>query len=86
MNIEWGSYPNHIGHKRNGSCFRCHNRNLQDNEGNHIVNDCTTCHSILALEEKVPLKYIKEVKKEERDAEMHRYLRDEFFKYYTDTL
>jgi hypothetical protein len=84
MNIEWGSYPDHIGHRNNGGCFRCHNQRLEDVEGKHIVNDCTTCHSILALQEKIPLKYIKEVKENERGAQMHQYLKDEFFKYFSE--
>jgi hypothetical protein len=84
MNIEWGSYPNHIGHKRNGGCFRCHNQNLQDDDGNHVVNECTACHSILALQEKIPFKYIKEVKSKERSTKMHEYLKYEFFNYYSD--
>jgi hypothetical protein len=86
MNITWGSYPSHIGHRSAQGCFRCHNSNLVDKDGNSITIDCTACHSILADEESEPFKYLMPPDSTERNYQMHEYLRDEFLKsrgYYT---
>lgn len=75
MKITWGSYPNFIGHD---GCFRCHNEKMVDDQGKAISHDCTTCHSILAMEEKEPFQYLKPVKEKQKNATMHKYLQDEF--------
>jgi nitrate/TMAO reductase-like tetraheme cytochrome c subunit len=58
MNIEWGTYRNHIGHTLDMSgetgCFRCHDEEHKTAEGKAISQDCSTCHSVLAQEEKDP--------------------------------
>lgn len=58
MNVKWGTYKNHIGHALDMSgeigCFRCHDEEHKTAEGKTISQDCTTCHSILAQEEKDP--------------------------------
>ncbi|MBN2710212.1 MAG: NapC/NirT family cytochrome c [Calditrichaceae bacterium] len=82
MNISWGSYASFIGHDHNSGCFRCHNNHMISNDGEYISYDCTTCHSILAMEEMQPLKYLEPVEEKTRGAEMHRYLQEEFKKYY----
>ena len=51
MNIDWGAYPSFLGHSDTPGCFRCHTRDLQDDEGHWISDDCTLCHSILAYGE-----------------------------------
>jgi hypothetical protein len=47
MNIKWGTYPSHMGHADEKGCFRCH-------EGTKITQDCSTCHSLVAMEESDP--------------------------------
>lgn len=42
MKIEWGSYPDHLGHRRGPGCFRCHNPNMKDDAGKAISSDCTS--------------------------------------------
>ncbi|MFC1553661.1 NapC/NirT family cytochrome c [candidate division KSB1 bacterium] len=79
MNLEWNNYPSFIGHNTGTGCFRCHNQDMVDEEGNFISNDCTLCHSILAFDEDEPFKYLQPVDEEDRNAKMHRYLREEFF-------
>ena len=54
MNIKWGTYPNHIGHQDFPGCFRCHDDELKSASGRKIEQDCTQCHSLLAMEEENP--------------------------------
>jgi len=78
MNITWGSYPSYIGHRGRRGCFRCHNENLVDRDGQIIAIDCTLCHSILANDEAQPFKYVLPPDPDDRNYEMHKYLRQEF--------
>jgi hypothetical protein len=54
MNVTWGTYPNHIGHKDSPGCFRCHDGEHKTADGQAIVSDCDTCHTFLAQEEVRP--------------------------------
>ncbi len=78
MKIEWDSYPNHLGHKHDGGCFRCHNQNMVDEKGVAIRSDCTLCHSILAYDSDEAFKYLQPVNSKEKDAQMHIDLQKEF--------
>lgn len=54
MNVNWGTYPNNIGHSSFPGCFRCHDGNHTSPEGASIPQDCATCHLLLAVEEENP--------------------------------
>ncbi|HXY42324.1 MAG TPA: cytochrome C, partial [Vicinamibacteria bacterium] len=58
MNIKWGTYRNHLGHSPDMAgdvgCFRCHDEQHKTKDGKAISQDCSTCHSLLAQEEKDP--------------------------------
>jgi hypothetical protein len=54
MNVEWGTYPNHIGHVDFPGCFRCHDDEHATADGETISQDCDTCHTLLAMEEEDP--------------------------------
>jgi hypothetical protein len=54
MRIEWGTYPNHIGHEQTPGCYRCHDDELKTDKGKAIRQDCDLCHSLLAMEESDP--------------------------------
>jgi nitrate/TMAO reductase-like tetraheme cytochrome c subunit len=57
MNVKWGTYNNHLGHPEMSGevgCFRCHDEQHQTAEGKTISQDCSTCHSLLAQDEKDP--------------------------------
>jgi hypothetical protein len=54
MHIGWGTYPNMIGHRDDGGCFRCHDEQHATADGKTISQDCTTCHRLLAMEEPSP--------------------------------
>jgi len=49
MNISWGAYPSHLGHRHDrAGCFRCHNEDMVDEGGRAIPYECELCHDILA--------------------------------------
>jgi hypothetical protein len=54
MNVNWDTYPTHIGHEQSPGCFRCHNDEHESEDGQVISQDCDTCHSLLAMEEESP--------------------------------
>ena len=83
MNVDWGAYPNFLGHKAGGGCFRCHNNNLVDENNVAVRHDCTLCHSILADGSPEPFTYLKKASSADRDSLMHEYLQDEFLQYFT---
>jgi len=93
MNITWGTYPNHLGHKveygcfschnfmeheQSDGCFRCHNRHIQDAEGNAISDECTLCHSVLALGERDPLEYLMDLDFKSFQEHKNLYFRQEY--------
>ncbi|MBN2246764.1 MAG: NapC/NirT family cytochrome c [Candidatus Aminicenantes bacterium] len=79
MNIQWNSYPNHIGHERNEGCFRCHNLQLKAaGTGERIPHDCTACHSMLAFQSDRPFQFLEPANQSDREKPLHEYLRKEF--------
>ncbi len=55
MNITWGTYPNNLGHEAFPGCFRCHDGSHSTPDGARTISsDCSTCHSLLAVEEPDP--------------------------------
>jgi hypothetical protein len=46
MNVQFGTYPNNIGHIDFPGCFRCHDDNHTSKDGQKISQDCETCHKI----------------------------------------
>jgi len=55
MNITWGTYPNNLGHEAFPGCFRCHDGSHSTPDGSRTIpSDCSTCHSLLAVEEPDP--------------------------------
>jgi len=54
MNVQWGTYPDHIGHQVSNGCFRCHDDEHATADGDVISQDCSTCHALLAMEEEDP--------------------------------
>ena len=54
MKITWGTYPNNIGHTDFPGCFRCHDDSHASADGRKVTQDCSACHSLLAMEEPAP--------------------------------
>jgi nitrate/TMAO reductase-like tetraheme cytochrome c subunit len=52
MKINWGTYPNNLGHDAFPGCFRCHDGEHVTKTGESIGQDCGTCHELVAVEEK----------------------------------
>jgi uncharacterized RDD family membrane protein YckC len=46
MNVQFGTYPNNIGHMDFPGCFRCHDDNHKTKDGKTIGQDCESCHAI----------------------------------------
>ena len=48
MNVTWGTYPGHLGHRyfdeTGFGCFRCHDEEHTSEAGNYIKMDCDLCH------------------------------------------
>lgn len=78
MNVGWNAYPSHLGHRGEGGCFRCHNKDMVDEAGVAINYDCTLCHSILAQDSAHKFQYLLPLEKDDPDRKMHRYLQEEF--------
>jgi hypothetical protein len=54
MNIGWGTYVSHIGHTNSPGCFRCHDEEHKTSDGKAISQDCSQCHTLLAVDEENP--------------------------------
>jgi hypothetical protein len=54
MKVGWDTYPNMLGHRDDGGCFRCHDDLHATADGRTISQDCTTCHNLLAMQEENP--------------------------------
>ena len=46
MNVQFGTYPNNVGHMDSPGCFRCHDDNHTTKDGKKIGQDCDSCHEI----------------------------------------
>ena len=46
MHVQFGTYPNNIGHIDSPGCFRCHDDTHAARDGRKISQDCEVCHSI----------------------------------------
>lgn len=47
MQASWRAYPDHSGHLDSPGCFRCHNDELVDDDGEALFGSCTDCHVVL---------------------------------------
>jgi len=54
MKVTWGTHPNNSGHNDYPGCFRCHDGSHNTKDGKSIGNDCSTCHSLVAVDETNP--------------------------------
>lgn len=47
MNVWWGTYKSHLGHQNADEgygCWRCHDEEHENKEGETITQDCSLCH------------------------------------------
>jgi len=55
MNVNWGTYPNNLGHMNFPGCFRCHGTLHAANDPSKMVpQDCNVCHNLLSMGEANP--------------------------------
>ncbi len=46
MNVQFGTYPNNVGHMDFPGCFRCHDDSHKSKDGKTIGQECDSCHSM----------------------------------------
>jgi NapC/NirT cytochrome c family, N-terminal region len=54
MKLTWGTHANNLGHNDSLGCFRCHDGSHTSADGQTIPNDCSTCHSLVAMDDEKP--------------------------------
>jgi nitrate/TMAO reductase-like tetraheme cytochrome c subunit len=54
MKVSWGVHANNLGHTDFPGCFRCHDGSHTSAGGETIPNDCSTCHTVFAMQEENP--------------------------------
>ena len=55
MKVGWGTYQNNLGHNAFPGCFRCHDGNhTVKSTGEAITQECTACHTMVAVDEAAP--------------------------------
>jgi len=54
LKVNWGTYPNNLGHTDFPGCFRCHDGSHTSTDGKTIGQDCSSCHQLLATDEQSP--------------------------------
>ena len=54
LKVDWGTYPNNLGHTDFPGCFRCHDGSHATPNGKTIDQDCSSCHQLLATDEASP--------------------------------
>jgi nitrate/TMAO reductase-like tetraheme cytochrome c subunit len=71
MKVDWGTYPNNLGHVDFPGCFRCHDGGHTAASGETITQDCNACHEPLAMDEASP-QILKTLGIEERIANLQK--------------
>jgi hypothetical protein len=55
MNVNWGTYPDNLGHMNFPGCFRCHGTLHSASDPDKMIpQDCNTCHNLLSMGEANP--------------------------------
>jgi nitrate/TMAO reductase-like tetraheme cytochrome c subunit len=71
LKVEWGTYPNNLGHTDFPGCFRCHDGAHTEANGTAITQDCSACHELIATDEASP-EILKTVGLEERISKVQK--------------
>lgn len=54
LEVDWGTYPNNLGHETAPGCYRCHGGEHTNEAGETLTQDCFHCHFPAAVEEEDP--------------------------------
>jgi NapC/NirT cytochrome c family, N-terminal region len=55
MKVNWGTYPDNLGHMNFPGCFRCHGTLHEASDAQKMIpQDCNTCHNLLSMGEANP--------------------------------
>ena len=77
MNIGWNTYPSMSTHE---GCWRCHNDELVNQQGESLAYECTHCHSILSFEGETPYEAFT-ADDDHPERAVYSYLKEEFLKH-----
>ncbi len=78
MDVGWDPYPDHLGHRGDTGCVRCHHRDMVDPDGVAVSHECTQCHHILAWDSPSPFRFLLPLEEDDPELELHRSLQAEF--------
>jgi len=51
MKADWRAHPDHSGHLDSPGCFRCHNDQMLDADGDSPTTECASCHAVIAQDD-----------------------------------
>jgi hypothetical protein len=51
MKADWRAHPDNGSHLDSPGCFRCHNDQMVDAEGESVTWECSACHAVLAQDD-----------------------------------
>ncbi|TAM78707.1 MAG: cytochrome C [Acidobacteria bacterium] len=55
MKVDWGTYPDNLGHMNFPGCFRCHGTLHEASDTRKMIpQDCSSCHNLLSMGEANP--------------------------------
>jgi hypothetical protein len=54
LKVTWGTYANNLGHTDGPGCFRCHDEAHLAADKKAIIQDCSLCHQLVAMDEASP--------------------------------
>jgi nitrate/TMAO reductase-like tetraheme cytochrome c subunit len=80
MKANWQAYPSHLSHLDTPGCFRCHNDEMLDEEGEALFQSCNDCHIVLAQGEGSPVREVDL----ERGVPFYHFTDDDTFEDYED--
>lgn len=54
LKVNWGTYPNNLGHEDFPGCYRCHDEDHKTADGKELTKNCYRCHFPAAVGENEP--------------------------------
>jgi len=77
MQITWNSYPSNLGHDANSGCFRCHHKDMVNDDLVSVSSDCTVCHDIFAYDSPSQYAFMGTPEEKAPEQAIHAYLKQQ---------